>query len=122
MVRLQGLGTYTDDQIMAMVRRSKQRGHIPDVGRFLAGRGKDVLEVLVPRRNHNSDVDEFKRSNKQLQKQIDMITKAMSSYNRYSKLFTQLQSQHESGSGIGCGAGENDESDDDEDAGEDADS
>ncbi|GKC69786.1 hypothetical protein Tco_1115669, partial [Tanacetum coccineum] len=75
-MRLQGLGTYTDDQIMAML----------------------------------------KRSNKQLQKQIDMITKAMSSDDRYSQLFTQLQSQHESGSGSGCGASEDDESGDDEDA------
>ncbi|GJZ24864.1 hypothetical protein Tco_0562323 [Tanacetum coccineum] len=122
MVRLQGLGTYTDDQIMAMVRRGKQRGHIPGVGRVLAGRGKDVLDVPVPRCNHTSDVDELKRSNKQLQKQIDMITKAMSSDDRYSQLFTQLQSQHESGSGSGCGAGEDDESGDDEDADEDADS
>ncbi|GJS43621.1 F-box protein-like protein isoform X1 [Tanacetum coccineum] len=108
MVRLQGLGTYTDDQIMTMVRQGKQRGHIPGVGRVLAGRGKDVL-----------DVDELKRSNKQLQKQIDMITKAMSSDDRYSQLFTQLQSQHESGSGSGCGAGGDDESGDDEDADED---
>ncbi|GKB76075.1 hypothetical protein Tco_0942970 [Tanacetum coccineum] len=66
MMRLQGLGTYTDDQIMAM-------------------------------------------------NQIDMITKAMSSDDRYSQLFTQLQSQHESGSG----AAEDDESGDDEDADED---
>nr|GEY74529.1 hypothetical protein [Tanacetum cinerariifolium] len=97
MVRLHGLGTYTDDQIMAM----------------------DVLDVLVPQFNHTSDVDELKRSNKQLQKEIDVITKTLSSDD---KLFTQLQSQHESGSGSGCGAGEVDESDDDEDAGEDADS
>ncbi|GJS72499.1 hypothetical protein Tco_0705340 [Tanacetum coccineum] len=68
MVRLQGLGTYTDDQIMAMVHRGKQRGHIPGVGRVLAGRGKDVLDVPVPQCNHTSDVDELKRSNKQLQK------------------------------------------------------
>nr|GEV23479.1 hypothetical protein [Tanacetum cinerariifolium] len=33
MLRLHGLGTYTDDQIMAMVRGGKQRGHIPSVGR-----------------------------------------------------------------------------------------
>ncbi|GJX57735.1 hypothetical protein Tco_0287632 [Tanacetum coccineum] len=88
----------------------------------LAGRGKDVLDVHVPRCNHTSDVDELKRSYKQLQKQIDMITKAMSSDDRYSQLFTQLQSQHESQSGSGCGAGEDDELGDDEDAGEDADS
>ncbi|GJS62434.1 hypothetical protein Tco_0657218 [Tanacetum coccineum] len=45
MLRLQGLGTYTDDQIMAMVRGGKQRGHIPSVGRVLVGRGKDVIDV-----------------------------------------------------------------------------
>ncbi|GKA45335.1 hypothetical protein Tco_0738131 [Tanacetum coccineum] len=94
MVRLQGLGTYTDDQIMAMVRWGKQRRHIPDVG----------------------------RKQQAVQKQIAMITKAMSSDDGYSQLFTQLQSQHESGSSSGCGAGEDDESGDDEDVGEDADS
>nr|GEV84922.1 hypothetical protein [Tanacetum cinerariifolium] len=77
MVRVQGLGTYTDDQIMAMVGRGKQRGHSLGVGRVLAGRGNDVLDVPVPRCNHTSDVDELKRSNKQLQKHIDMITKAI---------------------------------------------
>ncbi|GKE24600.1 hypothetical protein Tco_1436112 [Tanacetum coccineum] len=45
MVRLQGLGTYTDDQIMAMVCGGKRRGHIPGVGRVLARRGKDILDV-----------------------------------------------------------------------------
>ncbi|GJX79796.1 zinc finger, PHD-type containing protein [Tanacetum coccineum] len=67
---LYGLGTYTDDQIMAMVCEGKQRRHILGVAQ---------------------------KSNKQLQKQIDMITKAMSSDDRYSQLFTQLQSQHERG-------------------------
>ncbi|GJR38788.1 hypothetical protein Tco_1214472 [Tanacetum coccineum] len=113
--RLYGLGTYTDDQIIAMVCGGKQRGHIPGVGRVLAGRGKDVLGVPAPRCNHTFDVNELKRSNKQLQKHIDMITRAMSSNDMYSQLFTQLKSQHESGSGV---AGE-DESGDDEDADED---
>ncbi|GKC96670.1 hypothetical protein Tco_1162112 [Tanacetum coccineum] len=84
---------------MAMVRGGKQRGHIPGVGRVLVRRGKDVLDVPVPRCNQ----------------QIDMITKAMSSDDRMSQLFTQLQSQHESGSG----AGGDDESGYDEDADED---
>ncbi|GKA27731.1 hypothetical protein Tco_0713899 [Tanacetum coccineum] len=44
MLRLQGLGTYSNDLIMAMVSGGKQRGHIPGVGRVLAGRGKDVLD------------------------------------------------------------------------------
>nr|GEV35115.1 reverse transcriptase domain-containing protein [Tanacetum cinerariifolium] len=56
MVRLQGLGTYTDDQIMAMVHRGKQRGHIPGVGKVLARKGKDVLDVPVPQCNHTSDL------------------------------------------------------------------
>nr|GEZ98606.1 hypothetical protein [Tanacetum cinerariifolium] len=56
MLRLQGLGSYTDDQIMAMVRGGKQRGHILGVGRVLVGNGKDVLDVPVPRCNHTSDL------------------------------------------------------------------
>nr|GEY81972.1 hypothetical protein [Tanacetum cinerariifolium] len=46
MLRLQGLGPntptcvpYTDDEIMAIVRRGKQRGHLPGVGRVLVGQG-----------------------------------------------------------------------------------
>ncbi|GKC58717.1 RNA-directed DNA polymerase, eukaryota, reverse transcriptase zinc-binding domain protein [Tanacetum coccineum] len=119
MLRLHGLGTYTDDQIMAKVRWGKQRRHIPDVSRVLAGRGKDVLDVPVPRCNHTFDVNELKKCNKQLQKQINMITKAMSSDDMYSQLFTQLQSQHESESGSKSGAAGDDESGNDEDADED---
>nr|GEY03663.1 hypothetical protein [Tanacetum cinerariifolium] len=94
------LGTYTDDQIMAMVHGGKKRGYILGVGRVLAGRGKDVLDVLVPRCNHSFDVNELKRRNKQLQKQIDM---------------------NESKSGSGSGSGRDDESGNDEDANEDED-
>nr|GEU75880.1 hypothetical protein [Tanacetum cinerariifolium] len=52
MLRLWGLGTYTDDQIMAIVRRGKQRRHISSVGRVLAGRGRDVLVSPEPRCTH----------------------------------------------------------------------
>ncbi|GJS20395.1 hypothetical protein Tco_0449027 [Tanacetum coccineum] len=84
--------TYTNDQIMAMVREGKQRGHIPGVGRVLAGRGKDVLDVPMPRCNHTSDVNELKRSKS-------------SSRSRLT---------------CGSGAAGDDESGDDEDADEDA--
>nr|GEV19437.1 EF-hand domain pair [Tanacetum cinerariifolium] len=47
MQRLHALGEYTYDQIMVMVRKGMQRGHIPSVGRGLARRGKDVLDVLL---------------------------------------------------------------------------
>ncbi|GJY40937.1 hypothetical protein Tco_0428207 [Tanacetum coccineum] len=55
MLRLQGLGTYTDDQIMAIVRRGKQRGHNPGVGKVLAGRSRDVLMSLEPRCTYTAD-------------------------------------------------------------------
>ncbi|GJX82859.1 hypothetical protein Tco_0332340 [Tanacetum coccineum] len=47
MQRLQALGEYTDDQIMVIVRKDKQRRHIPGVGKVLTGRGKDVLDVVM---------------------------------------------------------------------------
>ncbi|GKD86852.1 hypothetical protein Tco_1358006 [Tanacetum coccineum] len=56
MLRLKDLGPnmptgvpYTEDQIMAMVQRGKQRGHILDVGRVLAGQGRDVISINEPR-------------------------------------------------------------------------
>nr|GEY53181.1 hypothetical protein [Tanacetum cinerariifolium] len=56
MLRLHGLGTYTDDQIMAIVRRGKQRRHISDVGRVLARRGRDILVSLEPQCTHTADL------------------------------------------------------------------
>nr|GEW49456.1 hypothetical protein [Tanacetum cinerariifolium] len=101
MLRLQGLGAntltgapYTDDQIMAIVRQGKQRGQIPDVGRVLAGRGKD------------------------LKKQMDMIMKVVRSDEKMSQLLLQLQSPNEAGSGSGSGGGGDDAPGYDEDAGE----
>ncbi|GJS47957.1 F-box domain containing protein [Tanacetum coccineum] len=38
MRRLEGTGTYTDDEIKRLARRGKQRGHIPGVGRVLPAR------------------------------------------------------------------------------------
>nr|GEV75242.1 hypothetical protein [Tanacetum cinerariifolium] len=104
---------YTYDEIMAIVRQEKQRGHLLGVGRVLAGHGRDVLE---PRCTHTTDVDELKRTNKQLKKQMDMIMKVVGSDDRMSQLLTQLQSQNDVSSGSGSSGGE-----DDEDAGEDED-
>nr|GEV57104.1 homeodomain-like protein [Tanacetum cinerariifolium] len=121
MLRLQGLGPntpmgmpYTDDGIMAIVHRRKQRGHLPGVGRVLAGQGRDT-----------ADVNELKRTNKQLKKQMDMIMKVVRSDDRMSQLLTQLQSQNESGNGNGSSRGGDNEDaneDEDEDAGGDEDS
>ncbi|GJZ82718.1 hypothetical protein Tco_0647891 [Tanacetum coccineum] len=103
--RLQALREYTDDQIMVIVRKDKQCRHIFGVGRVLAGRGKDVLDVPEPRCNHTSDVDELKKNNKQLKKRMDMIIHNMTSG---------------VAAGVARGVGD-DELGDDEDAGEDQD-
>ncbi|GKG04661.1 hypothetical protein Tco_0315048, partial [Tanacetum coccineum] len=66
MLRLKDLGTntptsvpYTEDQIMAMVRNGKQRGHNPGVGRVLVRQGRDVISINEHRCTHtNADVDE----------------------------------------------------------------
>ncbi|GJX01024.1 hypothetical protein Tco_0184937 [Tanacetum coccineum] len=82
------LAALRDRQIMVIVGKGKQRGYIPGVGRLLVGRGKDVLDVPEPRCNHTSDIDELKRNNKQLKKQMDMIMKVVRSDDKMSKLLT----------------------------------
>ncbi|GKB08157.1 putative reverse transcriptase domain-containing protein [Tanacetum coccineum] len=80
MVRLRALGSntesgvpYTDEEINAMARKGKQRGHLPGVGRVLPGRARDVLippPPPPPQCTHNSgDVQKLKKKNKYLTKQ-----------------------------------------------------
>ncbi|GJR61655.1 hypothetical protein Tco_1503817 [Tanacetum coccineum] len=81
MVRLRALGSntesgvpYTDEEINAMARKGKQRGHLPGVGRVLPGRARDVLippPPPPPQCTHNSgDVEKLKKKNKYLTKQF----------------------------------------------------
>ncbi|GKD61462.1 hypothetical protein Tco_1298971 [Tanacetum coccineum] len=128
MLRLQGLGSntetgmpYTEDEIMAIVRKGKQRGHLLGVGRVLPGQGTDVLSPPPPpsRCTHNSDVVKLKKSNKLQTKYVNMIMKLFRSDDKMSQMLTQLQSQPEFGSGSGSGPCGDDESGDDEDGGED---
>ncbi|GKC56327.1 hypothetical protein Tco_1083925 [Tanacetum coccineum] len=107
-LRLQCLGSntltgvpYTDDEIMTIICGGKQRGLILDVGLDLARQGMDVIILPEPQCTHTADVDELKKTNKQLKKQIDMIMKP------------------EIGSGIGSGGAGDDEPGDDKDADED---
>ncbi|GKB96488.1 hypothetical protein Tco_0982625 [Tanacetum coccineum] len=53
MLRLQALGfntpsgvPYTDEEINALARKGKQRGHLPGVGRVLPGRATDVKMMM----------------------------------------------------------------------------
>ncbi|GJS49186.1 hypothetical protein Tco_0599307 [Tanacetum coccineum] len=96
MVRLRALGSntesgvpYTDEEINAMARKGKQRGHLPGVGRVLPGRARDV----------------------------NLMMKLFRSDDKFSQMLTQYESTPEFGSGSGgCG---DDEIADDEDGGED---
>nr|GEU99854.1 hypothetical protein [Tanacetum cinerariifolium] len=134
MLRLQGLGSntetgvsYIEDEIMAIVRKGKQRGHLPGFGRVFLRQGTDVLSPPLPPCTYNSDVVKLKKSNKRLTKQVSMIMKLFRSDDKMSQILMRLEPQPEFGSDSrsgGCGDDEpgNDEDDsDDEDDEEDGD-
>ncbi|GKA56354.1 hypothetical protein Tco_0755426 [Tanacetum coccineum] len=81
MLKLRDLGAntptgvrYTEDQIMAMVRRGKQRGNIPGVGMVLAGQGRGVISIDEPRCTHtDADINEVKKENNKLRKEVNIL-------------------------------------------------
>nr|GEU66456.1 hypothetical protein [Tanacetum cinerariifolium] len=123
MLRLQGLGSntptgvpYTEDEIMAIVRGGKQRGHIPGVGRVLPGQ----CTVVPPpsQGTHLADIDRLKKREKLLTKEVNMFKRLFRSDDRFSQMLTQLESQPDYGGGSGSGGCGDDEPGDDEDDGE----
>nr|GFB16809.1 hypothetical protein [Tanacetum cinerariifolium]GFB16833.1 hypothetical protein [Tanacetum cinerariifolium] len=121
---LYGLGSntptgvpYTEDEIMAIVRGGKQRGHIPGVGRVLPGQGT----VIPPpsQSTHSADIARLKKREKLLTKQVNMFMRLFRSDDKFSQMLTQLESQPEYGGGSGSGGCRDDEPGDDEDGGED---
>nr|GEU33114.1 hypothetical protein [Tanacetum cinerariifolium] len=110
---------YTEDQITAIVREDKQRGHIPCVGRVFPGQGM----VIPPpsQSTHSADIARLKRSEKRLTKQVNMFMRLFRSDDKYSQMLSQLESQPEYGGGSGSGGCEDDDPGDDEDNGEDED-
>ncbi|GJZ46703.1 putative reverse transcriptase domain, ribonuclease H-like domain, aspartic peptidase domain protein [Tanacetum coccineum] len=115
MRRLEATGTYTDDEINRLVRRGKQRGHIPGVGR-----------VLPARATAGPSMPAFESTLNSLHKKVDFMMSLFKSDSKYSDMFSQFKSggASESGgsvSGSG-GCGDDEESDDDqEDEDEDGD-
>ncbi|GJY45293.1 hypothetical protein Tco_0434356 [Tanacetum coccineum] len=116
MLRLQGLGSntstgvpYTEDEIMAIVREGKQRGHILGVGRVLPGQGTVIPPP--PPCTHSSVVAKLKKS----EKQVKMFMKLFRSDDKFSHMLTQPEYDGGSGSD-GCG---DDKPGDDEDGDED---
>nr|GEZ10621.1 hypothetical protein [Tanacetum cinerariifolium] len=62
---------YTDDEIMIIIRRGKQRGHIPGVGRVFSRQG--MVIPPSPPCTHSSDVAKLKKREKLLTKQVNMF-------------------------------------------------
>nr|GEZ18743.1 hypothetical protein [Tanacetum cinerariifolium] len=95
---------------MAIVRRGKQRGHIPDVGRVLPGQG-----MVIP----SPSIARLKKREKLLTKQVNMFMRLFRSDDKFYQLLTELESQPEYGGGSGSDGCGDDEPGNDEDGGED---
>nr|GEX90697.1 zinc finger, CCHC-type [Tanacetum cinerariifolium] len=130
MLRLQALGTntssgvpYTDEEINALARKGKPRGHLPGVGRVLSRRATDVLSSPPPQCTHNSiDVEKLKKKNKYLTKQVNLMMKLFISDDKFSQMLNQCESSPEFGNASGSGGrGDDEMADEDEEDEEDGD-
>ncbi|GJU92478.1 F-box domain containing protein, partial [Tanacetum coccineum] len=100
MRRLEATGTYTDDEINRLVRRGKQRGHIPGVGRVLPTWATASPSMPASESTLNSQ-----------HKKVNFIMSLFKSDSKYSDMFSQFESAGASGSG---GYGDDEESADDQ--------
>ncbi|GKA87300.1 hypothetical protein Tco_0809011 [Tanacetum coccineum] len=104
--RLEATGEYTEDEINALARGGKLRGHIPGVGRVLPSRATSRPSMPAP-----------DKSLKSIHKKVDFMMSLFRSDSKYSDMFKEFESGCTSGSG---GCGDDEESGDDEE-GEDED-
>ncbi|GJT11183.1 F-box domain containing protein [Tanacetum coccineum] len=102
MKRLEATGEYTEDEINALARGGKLRGHIPGVGRVLPSRATSRPSMSAP-------VD---KSLKSMHRKVDFMMSIFRSDSKYSDMFKEFESGGASGSG---GCGDDEESGDDED-------
>nr|GEV53651.1 hypothetical protein [Tanacetum cinerariifolium] len=125
-LRLHGLGSntptgvpYTENEIMAIVREGKQRGHILGVGQVLPGQGTAIPPPSQS--THSADIARLKKREKRLTKQVNKFMRLFRSDNKFSQMLTQLESQPEYGGSSGSGGCGDDEPGDDKDDDEDED-
>ncbi|GKB96266.1 F-box domain containing protein [Tanacetum coccineum] len=101
MKRLEATGEYTEDEINALARGGKLRGHIPGVGRVLPSRATSRPSMSAP-----------DKSLKSMHRKVDFMMSLFRSDSKYSDMFKEFESGGASGSG---GCGDDEESGDDED-------
>ena len=100
MRRLEATGEYTEDQINAMVRGGKLRGHIPGVGR-----------VLSSRATSRPSMPATDKSLQDVNRKVDFMMNIFRSDTKYSDMFREFESGGASGSG---GRGNDEEGGEDE--------
>ncbi|GJS06695.1 hypothetical protein Tco_0363491 [Tanacetum coccineum] len=91
MKRLEATGEYTEDEINALARGGKLRGHIPGVGRVLPSRATSRPSMPAP-----------DKSLKSMHRKVDFMMSLFRSDSKYSDMFKEFESGGASGSG-GCG-------------------
>ncbi|GKA68345.1 hypothetical protein Tco_0768262 [Tanacetum coccineum] len=126
MLRLQRLGfitetgvPYTEEEIIAIVRKGKQRGHLPGVGRVLSGRAMGGCPPPPQSTVDPVDVKKLKKSNKRLTKQVKMMMRLFRSDDKFSQMLDQFESSPEFGGASKSGGCGDDELGGDEDVDED---
>nr|GEV30463.1 F-box domain, leucine-rich repeat domain, L domain-like protein [Tanacetum cinerariifolium] len=87
-MRLEAMGTYTDDEINRLARGGKQRGHIVGVGR-----------VLPVRATANPSTPAHDSMLNSLHKKVDFMMSIFKSDSKYSDIFSKFESGGVSGSG-----------------------
>nr|GEY42346.1 hypothetical protein [Tanacetum cinerariifolium] len=97
----------TDDEIIVIVHKGKQRRHILGVGRVLSRHGTVISPQ--PPCTHSFDVAKLKKSEKLLTKHVNMFMELFRSDAKFSQMLTQLESRPEYGGGSGSGGCEDDE-------------
>ena len=102
MKRLEATGEYTEDEINALARKGKLRGHIPGVGRVLSSRATSRPSMPAP-----------EKSFKSMEKKIEFMMGVFRKDDRYADVFKQF----ESGGASGCGDDADGEDGEDDDIG-----
>nr|GEY84973.1 hypothetical protein [Tanacetum cinerariifolium] len=110
---------YTEEEIMAIVRKGKQRGHLPGVGSVLSRRATGGCPPPPQSTVDPVDVEKLKKCNKSLTKQVKMMMRFFRSKNNCSQMLDQFESSPEFGGPSESGRCGDDELGGDEDGDED---
>nr|GEY47581.1 hypothetical protein [Tanacetum cinerariifolium] len=110
MLRLQRLGSntetgvpYTEEEIMAIVQKGKQQGHLFGVGMVLSGCATGGSPPPPQSTVDPVDVEKLKKSNKSLTKQVKMMIRPFRSDHKFSQMLNLFESSPDFGGLSGCG-------------------